>query len=265
MLESFGFPLPKTNNRNVICPTNSKETPMRSMLSSLCLSLVVLCSTSTASARAYDASVATPRSDAAHRSVTKRIVGSKKYNIARTKLEADYDRTIAELVQLTEIPAPPFGEEARGNAYLAMLKEVGLSDVERDAEGNVMGVRRGRGKGLMLVVAAHLDTVFPLETNVKVRRDKDRLYAPGIGDDTTGLVAILAYIRALDEAKIETDRDILFVDNVGEAGPGDLRGMRYLFDKGRYRDRIGAFLSIESGRARVINVDRKSTRLNSSH
>src|SRR3546814_18726733 len=131
---------------------------MRSMLSSLCLSLVVLCSTSTASARAYDASVATPRSDAAHRSVTKRIVGSKKYNIARTKPESDYDRTIAELVQLTEIPAPPFGEEARGNAYIALVQEVGLRDIERDAEGHGMGVWRGRGHGLLLGGAAELNT-----------------------------------------------------------------------------------------------------------
>src|SRR5436190_1488917 len=90
-------------------------------------------------------------------------------------------------------------------------------------------------------LAAPLDTVFPEGTPVKVRREGTKLYAPGVGDDTRSLAVVLAYVRALDAAKIKTKSDILFVGDVGEEGPGDLRGMRYLFGKGKYKDRVKAF------------------------
>jgi acetylornithine deacetylase/succinyl-diaminopimelate desuccinylase-like protein len=128
-----------------------------------------------------------------------------------------------------------------------MLKDAGLTDLETDAEGNVMGLRRGTGPagGPLVVIAAHLDTVFPEGTNVKVRREGTKLYAPGVGDDTHSLAVLLAYARALDAAKVRTKKDILFVGNVGEEGPGDLRGTRYLFGKGKYKDRIAAFFSMD--------------------
>jgi acetylornithine deacetylase/succinyl-diaminopimelate desuccinylase-like protein len=134
---------------------------------------------------------------------------------------------------------------------MAMLKAHGLSDVEMDPEGNVMGLRRGTGPagGPLVVLAAHQDTVFPEGTVVKVRREGTKLYAPGVGDDTRSLAVLLAYIRALDAAKIQTKSDILFVGNVGEEGPGDLRGTRYLFGKGKYKDRIKAFFSMDGIRA----------------
>ena len=135
-----------------------------------------------------------------------------------------------------------------------MLKAEGLSDVEMDAEGNVMGLRRGTGPagGPVVVLAAHQDTVFPEGTAVKVRREGTKLYAPGIGDDTRSLAVVLAYIRALDAAKIRTKTDILFVGDVGEEGPGDLRGMRYLFGKGKYKDRIKAFFSMDGNEAQRV-------------
>jgi len=110
-----------------------------------------------------------------------------------------------------------------------------------------MGLRRGTGPAgaPLVVLAAHLDTVFPEGTDVKVRREGTKLYAPGVADDTHSLAVLLAYIRAMDAAKIRTKRDILFVGNVGEEGPGDLRGVRHLFTKGRYKDRIGAFFSMD--------------------
>jgi acetylornithine deacetylase/succinyl-diaminopimelate desuccinylase-like protein len=126
-----------------------------------------------------------------------------------------------------------------------MLREAGLEDCEMDAEGNVMGLRRGLGNGQLIVVAAHLDTVFPPGTDLKVRREGTRLYAPGIGDDTRSLAMNLAFLRAMDAAGIRTKHDILFVGNVGEEGLGDLRGMRFLFTKGRYAGRIAAFISVE--------------------
>lgn len=172
---------------------------------------------------------------------------SAGFKAAQASLDAEHDRIVAETIQLTEIPAPPFKEKARGEAYLAMLKAAGLTDVEMDAEGNVMGLRRGMGAagGPVVVLAAHLDTVFPEGTNVKVRREGTKLHAPGVGDDTHSLAVVLGYIRALDAAKIRTKKDILFVGNVGEEGPGDLRGTRFLFGKGKYKDRIAAFFSMD--------------------
>ena len=183
-----------------------------------------------------------------------RIVGSPGFKAAVATLDREHDRTVADIVTLTEIPAPPFKEAAKGRAYMAMLKAEGLSDVEMDAEGNVMGLRRGTGPagGQVVVLAAHQDTVFPEGTAVKVRREGTRLSAPGVGDDTRSLAVVLAYIRALDAAKIRTRTDILFVGDVGEEGPGDLRGMRYLFGKGKYKDRIKAFFSMDGNEAQRV-------------
>ena len=191
-----------------------------------------------------------PGPDAADQAVRK-IVASPAFKVAIATLDAQHDRTVADIVTLTEIPAPPFKEAAKGRAYMAMLKAEGLSDVEMDAEGNVMGLRRGSGPagGPVVVLAAHQDTVFPEGTPVKVRREGTKLYAPGVGDDSRSLAVLLAYIRALDAAKITTRTDILFVGDVGEEGPGDLRGMRDLFGKGKYKDRIKAFFSMDGNEA----------------
>ena len=182
------------------------------------------------------------------------IRNSAGFKAATANLDREYDRIVAETILLTEIPAPPFKETAKAQAYMAMLKTAGLSDVEMDAEGNVMGLRRGSGPAgaPLVVMAAHLDTVFPEETDVKVRREGTKLFAPGIGDDTHSLAVVLGYVRALDAAKIKTRRDILFVGNVGEEGPGDLRGTRYLFGKGKYKDRIGAFFSMDGTSPLVV-------------
>jgi di/tripeptidase len=182
------------------------------------------------------------------------VVQSRDFKAAVADLESGHARMVADIVALTEIPAPPFKEAARARAYMAMLKAHGLSDVEMDAEGNVMGLRRGTGPagGPVVVLAAHLDTVFPEGTPVKVRREGTRLYAPGVGDDTRSLAVLLAYVRALDAAKIRTKTDILFVGDVGEEGPGDLRGMRYLFGKGKYKDRIKAFFSMDGSAAQRV-------------
>jgi acetylornithine deacetylase/succinyl-diaminopimelate desuccinylase-like protein len=176
-----------------------------------------------------------------------RIRGSAQFAAASTFIESDYERFVQELITLNEIPAPLFKEQARAKAYLEMLRAAGLSDVEIDAEGNAMGVRRGTGApgGPMLAVAAHLDTVFPEGTNVKVKRDGSRLAAPGIGDNTRGVVMVLTVIRAMQAAKFETTSDVLFVGNVGEEGEGDLRGVKFLLRQGKYKDRIKQFIAID--------------------
>ncbi|MBL02823.1 MAG: peptidase M20 [Acidobacteria bacterium] len=170
------------------------------------------------------------------------------------RLDEEYDRFVEELVQLTEIPAPPFGEEVRASTYMAMLRDAGLTNVEMDQIGNVMGLRRGTGEAPLLAVAAHLDTVFPEGTEVEVRREGNRLRAPGIGDDTAGLATLLAVARVLNETDLETESDLLFIGNVGEEGAGDLRGVKHLFRDGKYKDQIGGFISVESGGQSTITT-----------
>ncbi|MFM1895011.1 MAG: hypothetical protein RLZZ385_85, partial [Pseudomonadota bacterium] len=150
--------------------------------------------------------------------------------------------TLAEQVRLTEIPAPPFQEQARAEYYLTQMQARGLTDATIDSEGNVIGLRRGSGDGPLLVIAAHLDTVFPMETDVTVEVRDGRYYAPGISDDGRGLTALLTLIQALQHSAIPTVGDILFVGNVGEEGPGDLRGIKAIF---RDYPGIDGFISID--------------------
>ncbi|MBV9395019.1 MAG: M20/M25/M40 family metallo-hydrolase, partial [Methylobacteriaceae bacterium] len=173
-----------------------------------------------------------------------RVTASASYKTAMAALSADHDRIVEENIALTEIPAPPFREAAKAKAFFELFSRLGLEEVGIDAEGNVTGLRRGRG-GPLLAVAAHLDTVFPEGTDVHVKRDGTILRAPGVGDDTRGLAIMLGIIRAMDAAHIATESDILFVASVGEEGLGDLRGMKYLFGKGPYKDRIKTFIAID--------------------
>lgn len=173
------------------------------------------------------------------------IRADPRFAAATAVLRRDHARLVEEVITLCEIPSPPFGEQARSDAYRAMLAAHGLEEVEQDAIGNAMGLRRGVGNGEILVVAAHLDTVFPAGTDVRVRREGTKLFAPGVGDDTLSLAANLALLRAMDEAGIRTRRDILVLGDVGEEGAGDLRGVRHLFAEGRHRARIRAFLTVD--------------------
>ena len=176
---------------------------------------------------------------------TATIRASAQFKKATDDLRAGHDKFVGEIITLTEIPSPPFKEEKRAAAYEEMFRALGLEDVQRDGIGNVTGLRRGRGNGPIVVAAAHLDTVFPEGTDVKVRREGTKLFAPGVGDDTRGLATLLAFIRALDAGGIETEQDILFVGDVGEEGKGDLRGVRYLFTENAYRERIASFFTFD--------------------
>ena len=103
-------------------------------------------------------------------------------------IRAMESRLHGDLIELTEIPAPPFGEEKRGLRFADLLREAGLADVSIDTVGNVIGRRPGRSGSKVVAYVAHLDTVFPLETDVTVRVEGDTYYAPGVGDNTRGLV-----------------------------------------------------------------------------
>ncbi|MDZ4361378.1 MAG: M20/M25/M40 family metallo-hydrolase, partial [Variovorax sp.] len=144
-------------------------------------------------------------------------------------VKADHERTVEELKTLTEIEAPPFKEQKRAEAFLARMKALGLSDAKIDAEGNVVGLRKGTGNGPKLLISAHLDTVFPAGTDVKVKERDGKLFAPGIGDDTRGLSVLLSWLKVLNDNKIQTVGDLMIVANVGEEELGNLRGMKAIF------------------------------------
>jgi tripeptide aminopeptidase len=179
-------------------------------------------------------------------SMIREVMASDAYRSAVATLTAEHDRTVEDIITLTQVAAPSFQEETRAQAFRAMAEAHGLKNVEIDAEGNVTGMRPGIGNGPLICVAAHLDTVFPAGTELTVRREGTRLFAPGVGDDTRSLAVLLAWLRAMDAANVRTRADVLFVADVGEEGPGDLRGMRHLFQRGPYKDRISAFITVDS-------------------
>lgn len=166
-------------------------------------------------------------------------------------LRADDERTLKDQIELTEIPAPPFKEMVRAQEYQRRLKALGLSDARIDAEGNVIAVRKGSGKGPVLVLSAHLDTVFPEGTDVKVKVKGNRYEAPGIYDDGRGLASLLSVLRALNQTSLKTVGDIVFVGTVGEEELGDLRGVKALF---RDNKAIDGFISLDGlDIGRIVN------------
>lgn len=159
-------------------------------------------------------------------------------------LKTDNAWTVQQQVELTQIPAPPFKETARGVEFKKRLEALGMKNVRVDAVGNVIAERKGVGTGPTVVIAGHLDTVFPEGTDVKVKRDGDRLSAPGIGDDDRGLAVVLAVVRAFEKAGVQTLGTVYFIGNVGEEGPGNLRGTRHLFST-ELKGKIDYFISVD--------------------
>src|SRR5277367_3378169 len=166
---------------------------------------------------------------------------------------------IEEQVRICEIPAPPFKEEVRGKELERLFKQAGLENVRVDKAGNVIGVRPGAAAHPNLVLSAHLDTVFPEGTDVKVKREGNVLKGPGIGDDCRGLVVMLGVIRALDDAKVQTPGTITFVADVGEEGLGDLRGMKELFYTS-LKGQIDKFVSVDGTGLGIVHVGVGSNR-----
>jgi acetylornithine deacetylase/succinyl-diaminopimelate desuccinylase-like protein len=174
-----------------------------------------------------------------------------------------FDANLASInelqVKLAEIPAPSFHEEVRAAAVAPLLAAAGLT-VHRDRTGNVIGDLRGSNEKEIVILAAHLDTVFPAGTDVKVRRDGERMSAPGISDNGTGLAALVALARAMNAAKIKPRRTILFAADVGEEGEGNLRGMRALVDA--YRANLKSVIVLDgSGTEHVTTKALASRRL----
>ena len=173
------------------------------------------------------------------------LLSDQRVKTAFAFIEISSARFTAEHIRICEIPAPPFKEQERGRYFSSRFAELGLSDVHTDSEGNVIGFFRGQTEDPILVLSAHLDTVFPEGTDVAVKRDGTRLCAPGIADDTAGLSALIGLIQTFNAAQIKTRGTIAFVATVGEEGEGDLRGVRHLFSEGRLAGRVTTFISFD--------------------
>ncbi len=172
---------------------------------------------------------------------------------ARDSARRGEARVIEEEIELTEIPAPGFAEADRGAAIKRKFEALGLRNVRVDRVGNVIGERPGLSARPNLVLAAHLDTVFPQGTDVRVRREGGVLRAPGIADDGRGLAVLLGVARALDAGHVQTGGSITFVANVGEEGLSDLRGVRELFAT-TLKGQVDAFVSIDGTEHGITTV-----------
>src|SRR5215218_1513519 len=187
------------------------------------------------------------------------LLGNAKVVKTLEALKADDARALEEQKRITEIPAPPFKEKVRAEYYLKRMQELGLKDAAIDGEGNVIALRKGRGGGRpKLVVSAHLDTVFPEGTDVSVKEKDGVILAPGIGDDSRGLAALLSLIKCINANDVATVGDLLLVGTVGEEELGNLRGVKALF---RDHADIDGFISIDGlGISRAVNQSTGSHR-----
>ena len=166
-------------------------------------------------------------------------------------IEAQREQTLKDHILLTEIPAPPFKEEVRAAQFAKMLEAAGADSVWIDKMGNVIALRKGKSGKKVVALDAHLDTVFPEGTNVRVQMRGDTLYAPGISDDTRGLAMVIRILSVMNEAAVKTDADILFIGTVGEEGLGDLRGVKFLFSQQGVK--IDSWIAIDGGAIGRVN------------
>lgn len=152
-------------------------------------------------------------------------------------------RLLEVAIQLQQIPAPTFAEAQRGALVRDLFRAEGLTDIHRDRLGNVYGRLPGRNSKPSLVVSAHLDTVFPANTDLTLRREPDRISGPGIGDNAIGLAGLFGLLWTLREKETPLAGDLWLVANVGEEGLGDLRGMKAVVE--RFGDTVGAYIALE--------------------
>ena len=215
-------------------------------------SIVTIALLLAAGPQAKQASAQAPTDGSTVETATQAILANPKVIKTLEYIKADDDTAFAEQKRITEIPAPPYKEEVRAEYFLKRMQELGFKDASIDTEGNVVALRKGSGGGRpKLVVSAHLDTVFPEGTDVTVKEKDGLTLAPGIGDDSRGLAALLSLIKSIDANGIATVGDVMFVGSVGEEELGNLRGVKALF---RDHTDIDGFISIDGlGITYVVN------------
>ena len=180
-----------------------------------------------------------------------KLTKDKRIQKSFETIKALEPETHNDLIELTEIPAPPFMEAVRAQAFAQKLRNAQIDSLWIDTEGNVIGLLKGTERKNVVALNAHLDTVFPEGTDVRVRVSNDTLYAPGIGDDTRGLAMLITVLKTLKKQQIQPKDDILFIATVGEEGLGDLRGVKALFSPSG--PKIDSWISIDGGALGRVN------------
>ena len=176
----------------------------------------------------------------------KKITSAAKVKKAMQLIVDMEPETMKNLVTLQEIPAPPYKEKIRGEKFAEMLKAAGVDSIWTDTAGNVIALKKGKTRKKRVVLEGHLDTVFPEGTDVTVKYKGDTLVAPGISDDTRALAVLLTVVKAMKQADIHTDADVLFIGTTGEEGQGDLRGVKNLFSAAG-PGKIDTYIALEGG------------------
>ena len=193
-----------------------------------------------------------------------RLAALPETRAAFTWLRVEEAQFAAWQLEMARIPAPPFGETARGQWLQERFRELGLEDVHADEVGNVFGVRHDHAKRTAnkqyTVLSAHIDTVFPAGTPLNLRQQGNRLYGPGVSDNGAGVAALLAVAAALRASKIALATPILFIGNVGEEGEGDLRGMRHIFSQACWKDSIRYSLILDGAGSDTIVAEALGSR-----
>jgi acetylornithine deacetylase/succinyl-diaminopimelate desuccinylase-like protein len=174
---------------------------------------------------------------------------------AMDALRADQAWTLDQQVSICEVPAPPFKEQRRAEEFQRRLRSFGYADARIDGEGNVIAELGAAGRGPTVMIAGHLDTVFPEETDVKTKRTGNRIDGPGIGDDCRGLAVVLTLAKVAKTANLQPAGRIILVGNVGEEGPGNLRGVRHLLTKEfTGANKVDFFISVDgAGQASIVS------------
>lgn len=162
---------------------------------------------------------------------------------AMAALQQQQQWTLQQQISICEIPAPPFKEAARAEEFRRRMVALGYANTRIDSEGNVIS-SLGQGTGPTVMIAGHLDTVFPEGTDVKTTRTGERIAGPGIGDDCRGVAVILTLAKIFKETGITPRGTVYLVGNVGEEGPGNLRGVRHLLTK-EFPGKINYFISVD--------------------
>jgi tripeptide aminopeptidase len=188
-----------------------------------------------------------------------RLAGSTAVRAAFERFRSDESQFALWQMEATRVPAPPFGETARGAWLAERFRELGLIDVQVDEVGNVFGIRPGLGSRFV-ALSAHIDTVFPAATPLNIRQRGSRLYGPGVSDNGAGIAAMLAVAGALVSARISHALPFVFIGNVGEEGEGDLRGMRHVFATPRWRDAIAYSVVVDGAGADTVVAEALGSR-----
>jgi tripeptide aminopeptidase len=188
-----------------------------------------------------------------------RLAASPEVRSAYNWLRTQEPQLAQWQLEMARIPAPPFGESARGAWLAERFREVGLDDVRIDDVGNVFGVHPGFGQRYV-ALSAHIDTVFPASTPLNVRQQGSRLYGPGVSDNGAGVTAMLAIASLLRAVRIRHTLPFVFIGNVGEEGEGDLRGMRHIFSTPRWKDSIAYGVVLDGAGADTIVAEALGSR-----